>query len=85
MLGSEVTDISGPVKYVDLRTTRIEELLRTLLTKEDLRAALTDFETRLGARIDDSRREARMLFEDVRGDIRLLAEHMAGLLDQRDP
>ena len=41
-----------------------------------------DLEAGLSARIDEGRREARMLNEDVRGDIRMLAEHLASVLER---
>lgn len=81
---TRVTSIDGHVKNLDRRTTNIEEILPTLATKEDLRLVEERLETRLGARIEDARRESRVLFEDVRGDIRMLAEHVAGLAERRE-
>ena len=77
---TQVTSIDGHVKNLDLRTTNIEQILPTLATKADL----ASLEKRLEDRIEDSRREARVLFEDVRGDIRMLAEHVVSLGERRE-
>jgi hypothetical protein len=93
---TRVTSIEGYVKNIDVRTANIAEILPTLATKEDLWQGLQNLEgslnTRIGgvvsspgARIEDARRETRMLFEDVRGDIRMLAEHVVRLANRRGP
>jgi hypothetical protein len=97
------------IKNLDLRTSRIEQVLPTLATKDDLkvfatkddlkafatkddlktyatkeemREALHALEERLVAAIAETRRHAVVLNEDVRGDIRLLAEHLAELMSE---
>lgn len=98
-LGSVETNVASVgvgVKNLDLRTTRIEDVLPTLATKEEVQKGLAEVTRDLGARIEesrretrglfeDARREARVLFEDVRGDIRMLAEHVARLSGHRGP
>ena len=61
---------------VDLLAATTKEELRTLATKDELREAVG----RLEAGIEESRRHATILFEDVRDDIRMVAEHLAGLI-----
>lgn len=52
------TEMEDAIKNIDARTTRIEQILPTLATKDDLRAAFAG----LGDRIDASRQHAAMLF-----------------------
>jgi hypothetical protein len=71
------------ITNVDARTTRIEQILPTLATKDDLKNLATKAELREGlekvqASIQEVRRHAMVLNEAVRNDIRLLAEHIAG-------
>ena len=84
------------LRNVDLRTTRLEQILPTLATKGDLSAAIAllatkdDLRTlatkeevaRLDARIEEVGRHAVILNEDVRGDVRMLAEHLAGVIER---
>lgn len=70
---------------VELRTLATKDDLRTLVTKDELRALATKDELReavgrLEAGIEESRRHATILFEDVRDDIRMVAEHLTGLI-----
>ena len=55
------------LKSLDQRVGRIEQILPTLPTKAELR---------------DEIRGVRVLIEDVKGDTRLLAEHMVSLMNQ---
>ncbi len=95
------------LRNVDLRTTRLEQILPTLATKSDLAAAVALLATKaelaaavaplatkaelaaaiapLATREDlaEVRRHALILNEDVRGDIRMLAEHLSRVLDTR--
>ena len=82
------------LRNVDRRTVRMEQILPTLATKEDLAAAIAPLATKdeLAAAIAplatkeglaEVRRHAMVLNEAVRDDIRMLAEHLAGLIDSR--
>ena len=55
------------VEKLDHRVGRIEQILPTLVTKDELRSEM---------------RGLRFLIEDSRGDTRLLAEHMVTLMNQ---
>lgn len=57
-----------------------------LATKDELAAAIAPLATRHELRegLEEVRRHAKILNEDVRDDIRMLAEHLAGLIDQRE-
>lgn len=106
------------LRNLDHRTTRLEQFLPTLATKDDLAAvalaakaelaaaiaplatkaelaaaiaplatkaeiATLATKTELAAGLDEVRRHTSVLIEDVRDDIRLLAEHLATVLDRR--
>ncbi len=80
---------SGPIvrrkiKNLDTRTMAIEQILPTLATKEDLTTGLNGLETRLTVRIDDASRQARVRYEDLKGDIRMLADHIASASQKHD-
>ncbi|MEQ1573169.1 MAG: hypothetical protein ABL993_02880 [Vicinamibacterales bacterium] len=73
---------------MDLLATK-EELagaIAPLATKEELASAIAPLATRHELRegLEEVRRHAKILNEDVRDDIRMLAEHLAGLIDQRE-
>ena len=61
------------VKDLNVRVDRVEQILPTLATKQDLAA----LEERL-------RTHMRVLHEDVRSDVRLMAEHLAGAIERWD-
>ncbi len=56
-----------------------------LATKAELAAAVAPLATKaeLAAGLDEVRRHTSVLIEDVRDDIRLLAEHLATVLERR--
>lgn len=72
----------------ELRTLATKDELRTLATKDEMRALATKDELRalattvgrLEAGIAESRRHATILIEDVRDDIRMVAEHLSDLI-----
>ena len=64
----------------ELKTLATKEELKTLATKEELRAAVALLATKDDIR--DLRRYMDMLSEDQRGDIRLLAEHLAVVMSR---
>jgi hypothetical protein len=100
------------LRNVDRRTTRLEQILPTLATKEDLSASTARLEARIEAVRDDTRilaehllatkeeirtlptreelreglaearRHAVILNGDVRGDVRMLAGHLAGVIER---
>jgi hypothetical protein len=49
-------------------------------TKEELRGAFTSLDTKM----EDFRRHMHVMFEAVRGDIQLLAEHLAAVMSRRE-
>ena len=81
------------LKNIDARATRIEQILPTLATREVLAALAARMDglatkeeiAKLATRAElreglaEVRRHALILHEQVRSDIQLLAEHIAGL------
>ena len=59
----------------DLPTLATKADLLTLATKEQLAEAIAPLATQVG--LDELRRHMNILHEDLRSDIRLLAEHVA--------
>ena len=78
------SEVEAMIKNLDTRTTRIEQILPTLATKEDLTTGLNGLEARLTVRIDDASQQARALYEDLKGDIRMLAAHIASASQKPD-
>ncbi len=78
------SEVETMIRNLDTRTTRIEQILPTLVTKEDLSTALStglnSLEARLTTRIGDVGRQMLVLHEDVKSDIRLVAEHLAHVM-----
>ena len=81
----------------DLERFATREDLERFVTKEDLKEELKRFPTReemkreiadavvmLRAEIEASRRHALVLHEDVKADIRMLAEHLATVIERLD-
>lgn len=71
-------EIETMLEHLHARTIRIEQVLPTLATKQDLGAV----EARLDARIDALSRQMLVLHEDLKSDVRLLAEHLARVLER---
>jgi chromosome segregation ATPase len=63
------------VENLDQRVGRIEQILPTLATRADLDRYATKDELRAEIR------GVKVLIEDVRGDYRLLAEHVSSLME----
>src|SRR5882672_7718813 len=85
--------IATHLENLDRGLARAEQILPTLATKEELRAAIAPLATKEELRaavaplatkddIGDLRRDMDMLSEDQRGDIRLLAEHLAVVMSR---
>ena len=81
--------IATHLENIDRRLARVEQILPTLATKEELRA--TEGELRLAIaqaveplatkdEIRELRRYMDVLSESQRGDIQLLAEHLASVM-----
>ncbi|MDO8794746.1 MAG: hypothetical protein Q7J25_09010 [Vicinamibacterales bacterium] len=84
------SEVETMLENLNTRTTAIEQILPTLVTKEDLKKGLDGVEARLGARIDGVEVglggridgvETRLmtLHEGLRGDYKMLAEHLANV------
>ena len=80
-------DMEAMIRNLDTRATRIEQILPTLATREDLREVVRDLATKddlkafatkdeLREGLAESKRYTQVLIEDVKSDIRLLAEHL---------
>lgn len=76
------TEMEDLLKNLDLRVERIEQILPTLATKDDLKAFATKDELKAG--LEEVMRYTLMLHEQTRDDIQLLASHVADL-SQRIP
>ena len=67
----------------DLKRFATKEDLKRFATKEDLKAFATkdDLREGLAATLAESKHYTRVLFEDLKGDIQLLAEHLVRVSD----
>jgi hypothetical protein len=81
--------IATHLENIDRRLARVEQFLPTLATKEELRAtegklrlAIADAVAPLATKdeIRELRRYMDVLSESQRGDIQLLAEHLASVM-----
>ena len=72
-------DVLAMVKKLDRRTSAIEQILPTLATKEDLKAFATKDD------LDEVKRMVRVLHEDLKSDIGLIAEHLADVMTRLPP
>ena len=88
----EDTMIATHLENLDRRISRVEQILPTLATKDDLRTLATkeelaaaiaplatraELDEKLAAQSAELRRHMNVLNEAVRSDIQLLAEHAA--------
>jgi hypothetical protein len=92
-------DVEAMVNNLDLRLTSAEQILPTLATKEDLKALATKEDlkafatkTELAAlrtdmleKFDEARHFALVLHEDLKGQIGLIAEHLADVMRRLPP
>ena len=76
------TEMEALIMNLDQRTSRIEQILPALATKDDLRLGLAETESRMHEKFEEARRYALVLTESVRDDIRIVAEHLAGLIEK---
>ena len=86
-------DVSVLVRHLgnlDRRLARVEQILPTLATKEELRAAIEPLATKEELRqtvreeCERSRRHMDVLIEGQREDIQLLAEHLTVVMARLD-
>ena len=89
-------DVMTMVKKLERRTSAVEQILPTLATKEDLKIYATKedlkafatkedlkaFPTRaeMEEKFEEAKRFALVLHEDLKGDIALIAEHLADVM-----
>jgi hypothetical protein len=74
------TEMETLLQNVDTRLTRIERILPTLATKEDLEILGRELRTDFTERIETSANGLRVLIEAARDDTRVLAEHVLELI-----
>ena len=67
--------IATHLENVDRRLTKVEQILPTLATKEELRAAIEPLATKDD--LGELRRHMDVLTESLRGDIHMIAAHVA--------
>ena len=85
-------NVGQVLRNLDERIMHIEQILPTLATRDDMResireaiqAAVEPLATReeLRAVAEEGKRHTTVLFEFLRDDIRLLAEHVVGLMNR---
>jgi len=89
-------DVLAMMKNLEQRTAAVEQILPTLATKEDLKVYATKedlkafatkedlkaFPTRaeMEEKFEEAKRFALVLHEDLKGDIALIAEHVADVM-----
>jgi hypothetical protein len=74
------TEMEQVLESLDRRRSRVEQILPTLATKDDLKAFATKDD--LTQKIEELRRHTQVLFESVRADVRLVAEGLAHLVSR---
>jgi hypothetical protein len=83
------TVIAKHLENLDHRLTRVEQILPTLSTKEDLKAFATkhelqtlaaDLHNEIREEGERSRRYMDVVGESLRSDIQLIAEHLASIM-----
>ena len=68
-------EIEDHFANLDRRLNRIEQILPTLASKDDLPAVADRFLSALAAAFEDAQRHTRTLHEDLVGKITVLGEH----------
>jgi hypothetical protein len=92
----DATMIDEHLENIDQRLTRLEQILPTLATKEELEAAIAPLATKEELRAteaalrgeireaaEQSRRHMTMLIEHQDTKLQLIAEHVLSLMDKR--
>jgi hypothetical protein len=78
-------DASGLATRKDLEALATKEDLKAFATKEDLRNAIAEVRSEIADKFDEAKRFALVLHEDLKGDIRLLAEHLSDVMNRMKP
>lgn len=73
--------LDATLKNIDVRLTKVEQILPALATREELQAAVAPLVTQEQLRVQrqEDRQHWSMLFEDLRDDIRIVLEHLVAL------
>ena len=89
MTAAEMEEV---LKNLDRRLTKVEQILPTLATKEDLKGFATKDDLKAFATKDDlkeafseAKRHAVMLFERTQEQLGVLAEHLADISQRLPP
>ena len=81
-------NVGQVLRNLDKRIMHIEQILPTLATREEMREAIRVVVEPLATRqelravAEEGKRHTTVLFEFLRDDIRLLAEHVVGLMNR---
>jgi hypothetical protein len=77
----EMPEIEQVVRNIDRRLERVEQILPTLATREELQAAIAPLATREEVRAEarETRRHFDVVAESLHDDIRLAAEGLVAL------
>ena len=78
------TEMEDVLKSLDRRTSRIEQILPTLATKEDLKAFATKEDLKAFATKEDVN-GVKVLVEDLRDSVALVAAHVAEISQRLPP
>jgi hypothetical protein len=80
-------DLKAFATKEDLKAFATKEDLKAYPTRQELKQILTDYPTRveMNDRFDEAKRFALVLHEDLKGDIALLAEHLADVMTRLPP
>jgi hypothetical protein len=75
-------DLKAFATKEDLKAFATKEDLKAFATKEDLREALKPYATRaeMEEKFEEAKHFALVLHEDLKGDIALIAEHLADVM-----
>jgi len=85
-------DVILMMKNLDQRLSTVEQILPTLATKEDLKVLATKEDlklyptrTEMEEKFEEAKRFALVLYEDLKSDIKLIAEHLADVMTRLPP
>ena len=85
-------DVILMMKNLDQRLSPVEQILPTLATKEDLKVLATKEDlklyptrTEMEEKFEEAKRFALVLYEDLKSDIKLIAEHLADVTTRLPP
>ena len=85
-------DVILMMNNLDQRLSTVEQILPTLATKEDLKVLATKEDlklyptrTEMEEKFEEAKRFALVLYEDLKSDIKLIAEHLADVMTRLPP